>query len=228
MSRGHTMTAEPSPYYADPLVTLYLGDCREVAPALAFDSVLADPPYGVGWNTDPDRSRGGPGFPPITGDDEPFDPAWMLALERPLITWGANHYASALPDSPSWLVWDKRPSGHVNDQADCEMAWSNLGGPARMFRKAWQGGGTLARENGTYRRSWHPTQKPVALMGWCLEKLSGTVLDPYTGSGSTLVAAKQLGRKAIGIEIEERYCEAAAIRLSQGSLFEMAEQGRPA
>jgi site-specific DNA-methyltransferase (adenine-specific) len=88
-----------------------------------------------------------------------------------------------------------------------------------MFRREWGGGGTLARENGAKTRSMHPNQKPIALMRWCIEKCPpGTVLDPYMGSGTTIRAAKDLGRKAIGIEIEERYCEIAAKRLAQGVL----------
>jgi len=191
-----------------------LGDhrvlCGDAVPdTWKVDAVVTDPPYGIDWNTDESGSRGGPGYPAIVGDGKPFDPRPFLVDARPSVLWGGNHYASRLPDSPSWLIWDKRPSGYSNDQADCEIAWSNLGGPARMFRHAWSGGGTLAKENGVEQRSLHPTQKPVALLAWCIERTGGalTILDPFLGSGTTLIAAEQLGRTCYGIEIEPRYCD---------------------
>jgi len=207
------------PYYQDDLVTIYHGDCRElIGPALLplheFDVVVTDPPYGIAYVHG--AGRYWPAPKPIVGDEVEFDPAFVLAMALPTVLWGGNHYASRLPGSPSWFVWDKKPDGWQNDQADAELAWTNLGGPVRTYRHAWSGGGTLARENGTARRAIHPAQKPLALMRWCIERCPpGTVLDPFMGSGTTLVAAKSLGRKSIGIEIEERYCEIAATRCSQ-------------
>ncbi len=127
-----------------------------------------------------------------------------------MILWGANHYASRLPDTATWLVWDKREGGASDDNADCEIAWSNAGGPARLFSHRWRG---MVKASEREERRMHPTQKPIVLMRWCLGFVNGLVLDPYMGSGTTLVAAKLEGRKAIGIEIEERYCEIAAKRL---------------
>ncbi len=93
------------------------------------------------------------------------------------------------------------------------MAWSNLGGPARLFSHRWSG---LTKDSERGQQRKHPTQKPLALMRWVIERCPpGTILDPFMGSGTTLVAAKSLGRKSIGIEIEERYCEIAAQRCSQ-------------
>ena len=202
------------PYYEDDLVTLYHGDCREWMPEA--DVIVTDPPYGIDWNTEgKSRQRGATfDFPRVTGDTEPFDPAFLLALGLPSVLFGANHYADRLPPSPSWFVWDKRVSMGSNDQADCEMAWTNLGGPARVYRQVWNGGAGTT-ENRVGRHRVHPTQKPVELMRWVVLRTAGTVLDPFMGSGSTLVAAKSLGRRAIGIEIEERYCEIAAHRCSQ-------------
>ena len=208
-----------TPYYSDDLVTIYHGDCRDALPMM-FDQpeswvVVTDPPYGIAYVHG--RGRYWPvGGTPIIGDAEPFVPQFLLAPGVPTVLWGANHYASRLPDSPSWLVWDKRTPGFTNHQADCELAWTNLGGPVRIFRKPWSGGGTLARENGTAKRAIHPAQKPADLMRWCVSLApNGVILDPFMGSGTTLVAAKSLGRKSIGIEIEERYCEIAATRCSQ-------------
>lgn len=224
-----------TPYYSDDHVTLYHARWEDVPPdLLRADVLVTDPPYGVAWQTDPEGSRsrlraaGVGGFEPIEGDDGPFDPAPLLALGLPTVMFGANHFASRLPDSPTWLVWDKRGrNGFVNDQSDAEMAWTNIGGPLRVFRHVWNGGGNLARENQTSTSAGratgrHPTQKPLALMLWVLSHPrlpTGTVLDPYAGSGTTLVAAKALGRRAIGVECVERYCESTAIRLRQEALW---------
>lgn len=153
----------------------------------------------------------------IVGDDEPFDPAHLLAFDRAII-WGANHFAAALPPAPGWLVWDKRDGTASNDQSDCELAWSNILTTARLFSARWSGAHRTGREQGEGRV--HVNQKPVALMGWCLQ-LAGDdrlVVDPYMGSGSTLRAAKDLGRRAIGIEIDQGHCETAVERLGQEAL----------
>ncbi|MPZ71415.1 MAG: hypothetical protein GEU71_18115 [Actinobacteria bacterium] len=200
-------------------ITIIHGDCRDVLPQLEpVDLVLTDPPYGVAYKTSSSRSvlAIAHDHPPVYGDDEPFDPSPLLVYER-LIVWGGNHFADRLPASPTWLIWDKRCGLAQNDSADCEIAWSNLGGPARIYRHLWMG---MLRDSeaGT---SYHPTQKPIALMRWCIEQAdeSDLILDPFMGSGTTLRAAKDLGRKAIGIEIEERYVEIAAKRLSQERLL---------
>lgn len=211
------------PYYDDGKgIVIYHGDCREVLPALALPAdalVVADPPYGVSERTD--RKAKGRSyaaacydFAPVYDDDKPFDPAHLLTFKR-LVLWGANHFAERLPASPSWLVWDKRDGIASNDNADCELAWSNLGGPARVFRHLWSG---MIKASERDQRRLHPTQKPVALGSWLLQNWSkpgDTVVEPYMGGGFVLRAAKDLGRRAIGIEIEERYCEIAARRLSQ-------------
>jgi site-specific DNA-methyltransferase (adenine-specific) len=217
-----------TPYYSDSYVTLYHARWEDVpAELLRADVLVTDPPYGVAWDVGDagfrakNRVRLGTQYDPIVGDDRPFDPAPLLALGLPSVLFGGNHYASRLPDSPAWLCWDKRVTMNSNDQSDCELAWSNIGGRARMFRMVWNGGGVLMREN--QRRGGagasvtvHPTQKPLALMKWVLELCpEGVVLDPYAGSGTTLVAAKALGRQAIGVECVERYAEVAASRLSQ-------------
>lgn len=206
-----------TPYYEDGHVRLYHARWEDVPPdLLTADVLVTDPPYGIGWKTEGKSSKRGAtfDFPRVEGDDSPFDPAPLLEMGLPSVLFGGNHYGSRLPDSPSWFVWDKRLD-FTNDQADAEMAWSNLGGPVRMFRMVWNGGaGDLANRIGQHKG--HPTQKPVQLMRWVLQKCpQGTVLDPYAGSGTTLVAAKSLGRKAIGVECVERYCETAANRLSQ-------------
>lgn len=221
-----------TPYYADDLVTIYHGDCRAIMPTITGpDLVMADPPYGVNERTE--RKKAGRGrspyalmtardFPPIDGDREPFDPTWLLAYPR-LILWGANHYADRLPTSPSWIVWDKvagLPSKReigFNDNGDAELAWTNLGGPVRVIPHRWMG---LIRDS-EKERHVHPTQKPVAVMSVLISaytKPGELIVAPYMGSGPELVAAKRLGRRAIGIETQEAYCEAAATRCSQETL----------
>ena len=205
-----------TPYYSDDLVTIYHGSStasftrREMAD-LGFDCIVTDPPYGMALDTD-NTSRGGNRFARIVGDDEPFDPTWILDKAVPTILFGANYYASRLPDSGSWIVWDKRDGVLTNTNADAELLWTNLGGPVRVVRHVWAG---MLRDSQRGERTNHPTEKPIAVMRDLILRTKGIVLDPYMGSGTTLVAAKSLGRKAIGIEIEERYCEIAAKRCSQ-------------
>lgn len=153
----------------------------------------------------------------IAGDEQPFDPAHLLIAPK-VILWGGNHFADKLPASRGWLVWDKRDHGPMMDQSDVELAWTNVLTVARKFTRRWSGAARGGREQSEGRL--HTNQKPVALMQWCLGFLppATRILDPYAGSGSTLVAAKELGIRAIGIELEERHCETAAQRLSQQSL----------
>lgn len=147
----------------------------------------------------------------IVGDDEPFDPSPWLAFQE-VILWGGNHFASRLPDSSRWLTWDKRDGVCQNDQADCEHAWTNLSGPARITRHLWNGM-LKQSERGDIRV--HPTQKPVAVMQWAIEHTEGeTILDPFMGSGTTGVACAKLGRKFVGIEIEEKYFNIAVKRIT--------------
>lgn len=203
------------PYYQDDLVTLYHGDCREWMPTLKpDDAILTDPPYGIDY--DPLHGGNGSkmwGRARIHGDDGPFDPAFLLG--HPSILWGANHYANRLPASGGWLVWDKTPRGIRGGfiASHAELAWTNLGTRVHKFALEWQG--NLRNGEGFH----HPTQKPVALMRWCIGLLPDDddqlILDPFCGSGSTLVAAKEMGRRAVGIEIDERWCERAAVRCSQ-------------
>ena len=218
------------PYYDDGQITIYHGDCREILPTLEpVDLVLTDPPYGIGEAAGKNKSRGKPAFG-ATGhskakayvtdygiahwDDKPIDGEIIEQVRTAgakAIIFGGNYYA--LPPTSCWLIWDKE-NGNC-DFADCEMAWTNLKKAVRMFRWRWAGmlqGDMKAKE---YR--YHPTQKPVPVMRWCIEQAGqvDTILDPFMGSGTTLRAAKDLGRKAIGIEIEERYCEVAVKRLAQ-------------
>lgn len=204
------------PYFDQDGITVYQGDCREIIPSLAFGAIVSDPPYGMAYKP----LRGADGSKRwtagIRGDADAFDPSHLLG-GVPCVLWGANWYSHAVPGHGGWLVWNKtcdhRKNGFV--ASDCELAFASEATRCHRFDLQWGG---EARNGEPF---YHPTQKPVALMRWCLQFVPETavILDPYCGAGPTLVAAKELGRRAIGIEIEERFCETAAKRLAQGMLF---------
>jgi len=212
----------PKPYYERHGCTIYHGDYREILPTLGpVDLVLSDPPYGMKWNTDTARFSGGSDESKarrgvgksnqarITEDDRPFDPSPWLPFPK-VILWGCNHYAARLPVGTT-LVWIKRSDrGFGTFLSDAEVAWMKGGHGVYCFRD-------LSLLLAT-RQRLHPNQKPLPLMRWCIEQAGEgveTILDPFMGSGSTLVAAYRLARLAIGIEIEERHCETAAKRLDR-------------
>lgn len=226
-----------TPYYDDGAVTIYHGDCREICPTLpSVDLILTDPPYGVtylsNWGV-------GQGNQPITNDGTRIS----LRMYRSLIpTLRARHLLwftrwDVWPDLwellAPWfplrglLVWDK---GHPG-MGDLEH-W----GPSYEMIASAGSGKTVGRRDESVLRfppvsssnRAHPAEKPEALLRYLIDKLADveTVLDPFMGSGSTLRAAKDLGRKAIGIEIEERYCEIAARRLGQEVLALTSSSGK--
>ena len=222
---------QPTPYYDEGGVTIYLGDCTKIVPTISADVLVADPPYGMAYRSNRHgapssvKSAGGAygkDWGVVAGDSKPFDPKFMLDLALPSVIWVANWFSSKLPDSGGWLVWDKKRGGTVSkdlDASDSELAWTNLRRTIKTFSYLWDG----FRREGEIHQHFHPTQKPLALMRWVIEMCPpGTVLDPYMGCGTTLVAAKALGRKAIGVEIEERYCEVAVQRLAQETLWGVA------
>ena len=188
-----------TPYYQHGGITIYHGDCREVLPSLQFDCVVTDPPYGVSYR----QPRKTKGRMAIRGDD-----AWTFTRPAvPFVVWGANNspdYADC-----GWLVWDKKRYG-ADLFGDGELAATNQRKGVHIFGSDWN----RSRRDG-YTGS-HPTEKPSVLMEWCLGFVpSGVVADPFMGAGATLVAAKRLGRSAVGVEIHEPYCEIAAKRLEQ-------------
>jgi site-specific DNA-methyltransferase (adenine-specific) len=216
-----------APYYDEDGITIYLGDCLDILPHITADVIVTDPPYGINLDTDYSALKGtgrfaddvgGKKHPRVVGDDQPFDPTPFL--KWPAAMFGANHWAQRVPDGSTWHIWDKREELGSNMLADAEMWVTTWGsGPTRIFRHKWLGYFRPAGRTGD--GYWHPTSKPLALMRHIIgEKRTppGVILDPFMGSGTTLRAAKDLGRRAIGIEIEERYCEIAVKRLAQGVL----------
>ena len=194
------------PYYDDGNgIVIYLGDCREILPHLEpVDLVLTDPPYGIARVM---KGGKGTGHWTLLSDGNPWDYeapdlAFLLKSATNFVIWGGNYFD--LPQSRCWFVWDKLNA--VPTMGQCELAWTNADRPIQRFE--WPVGRV---------QYGHPTEKPLELIAWCIgeSRTTGTILDPFCGSGTTLRAAKDLGRKAIGIEIEEKYCEIAAKRLAQ-------------
>lgn len=195
---------------------LYLGDCLEVMPALGnVDAVVTDPPYGI--------NRGGQAetftkknkhkrkhhqekeWDINRPKKEIFDEIRSVSVDQ--IIWGGNYFADILPPTMGWLYWSKGQDGL--SMSDGELAWSSR---QKALRAITINRGVLGREG-----SKHPTQKPVALMEWCLGFLPNaeTIMDPFMGSGTTLVACAKLGRKGIGIEMDADYFEIACKRVQK-------------
>jgi site-specific DNA-methyltransferase (adenine-specific) len=217
-------------YYDEGGITIYHGDCREILPLpRAADLICTDPPYGINYRSNHNSSRRGKwakwiryeNMPGIIGDDEPIDPLPLLESAPLVCIFGGNYIADRLPPSRCWIVWDKRDGIGPNNQADCEMAWTNFDRPSRIYRHLWSGLLRAGAENVALSDKLHPHQKPISLLTFIINYsgATGTVLDPYCGSGSTLLESKNAGMRAIGIEIEEKYCEISAKRLAQGVLF---------
>lgn len=198
-------------------VTLYLGDCLEVLPTLGkFGALVTDPPYGIA-----DKWKGGRGHgwgkARTEGvlrnkwDAEALDEtaiSTILAAADEAIIWGGNYFP--LPPSRCWFVWSK-PERNFS-LAEAELAWTNRDNVVRVIDAPRSDAG---RE--------HPTQKPVEVMRWCVEKTKGSIVDPFMGSGTTGVAAVSLGRAFTGIEIDPGYfdiaCRRVAAALKEPDLF---------
>jgi len=207
--------------------TLYLGDCMDVLPTLGrFDACITDPPYGIGENSAKvaSRSRTHNGKPLVTDygffdwDKAPPNPEVIDLIRTKgecLAFFGGNYFY--LPPTSCWLVWDKMNSG---DFADCELVWTNW--PKAVRRLQWRWNGMIRQGN---EARYHPTQKPLEVMKWVIELCpkAETILDPFAGSGTTGLAAIQMGRKFTGIEREPKYFDIACKRIeqayAQGQLF---------
>jgi site-specific DNA-methyltransferase (adenine-specific)/modification methylase len=216
--------------------TLYLGDCREILPTLQrVDAVITDPPYGIAESSKKIAGRQRKDtwkskqvadqvdYGQFDWDQSPIDGALLdavLQAGKIAIIFGGNYYP--MPPSSCWLIWDKQNG--ATDFADCELAWTNLPKAVRIFRHLWNGMLRAGEEKGVQRV--HPTQKPVAVMQWCIEQagMPETIIDPFMGSGTTGVAATRLGRSFTGIEREPKYFEIACKRIEdaqrQVSLFD--------
>jgi 16S rRNA G966 N2-methylase RsmD len=191
-----------------------LDEVRRLLGGVTPDMVWTDPPYGIGVADDGRigitnlAPRGA--YRPMLGDDSTATAVAAYRVTEQLglhvaVWWGANHYASALPDSAGWIVWDKQNDG--NPFADGELAWTNEAGPLRLFRHQWQG---MMRASERGEKRINPAQKPVAVAEWCYRqygKEGDVVLDLFGGSGTALIAAERTGRTCYMAEMSERYCD---------------------
>jgi DNA modification methylase len=219
-----------TPYWSDGRVSLYLGDCREVAEWLAADVLVTDPPYGIAWKRGAHLgTHAGRGHDGIKGDADTASRDEVLALwgDRPAIAFGSFDLPSP-PRTCFTLAYRKAPdAGNVGGRGgfrkDIEAVYligkwpSNFQGRSSVLETGTRVHGG---SRGVVSRYGHPHAKPVDVMETLIAACPpGVIADPFAGSGSTLIAARNQGRPAIGVEIDERYCELAARRLSQGDLF---------
>ncbi|HEY9411072.1 MAG TPA: site-specific DNA-methyltransferase [Jiangellaceae bacterium] len=213
-----------TPYYADDQVTLYLGDCREATEWLQADVLVTDPPYGIGWTAtsyNGNRTEGG-----IEGDQDTAARDFALAAfgdGKPCLVFGCPP-AESPKGTRQVLIWAKPPDAGFRH---CLAGWRRDWEAIYLVGSAWQmepaARSAVLRSNARslaiYTKRGHPHTKPVDLMEQLIDACPpGVIADPFAGSGSTLVAARNLGRRAIGVELEERYCEVAARRLAQDVL----------
>lgn len=209
----------PKPFYHDERsgITIYKGDCREIIPDLpSYDIVLTDPPYGINYQSAWKRKD------KIYGDKE--FPMWIFDILKPrvaMMVWCRWEQLKLIPLPKSFIVWDK---GH-----------HSMGDLKHEFGRRWEGCAFYPGENHSFIRRpadiifanrinpmdlLHPNEKPINALTPLIACHPGEIiLDPFMGSGTVLRAAKDLGRKAIGIEIEERYIEIAVKKLAQEVLF---------
>jgi site-specific DNA-methyltransferase (adenine-specific)/modification methylase len=200
-----------------------------------------DPPYGIDFTSE--RRRGtksakksangktwGKKWDRVVGDDAPFDPAPLLALDRPTVLWGGNNFASRLPDSGGWIVWDKKRGGTASQghkASDAELAWSNIGRTIDLFSFFWDG----FRRDGEILSHLHPTQKPIELCSFVYRfaklKPGALVFVPHGGSGPDLPACRAAGLRLIWCDVEKWCCDTAIARLGAVTRERAAEPVGP-
>jgi site-specific DNA-methyltransferase (adenine-specific)/modification methylase len=194
----------------------------DILPTLPkVDAVITDPPYGIGADKNlranqqhgkavaPSKDYGFSDWDSSPPDSDLLNA--VVAAGKSVILWGGNYFQ--VSPSSCWLVWDKENG--TNGYADCELAWTNL--PQAVRRIKWRWAGMLQQDMANKEDRVHPTQKPLAVMSWCINQAGNpnTILDPFMGSGTTGVAAIQMGRKFIGIEREPKYFDIACKRIEQ-------------
>jgi site-specific DNA-methyltransferase (adenine-specific) len=209
----------------DGRIRLINADCLDVRSSLpAVDAIVSDPPYGMGWNTDSTRysgkghlegryGQGRDNWGTIAADDKPFDPAPWLDYPR-VVLWGWNHYAARLPAGTT-LIWLKKGDELFGTfLSDAELAWMKGGCGVYAYRKNFPPPSRMHEAKGPCA---HPTQKPIGLMKWCIEKCKtpadGLVFDPYAGSFTTAIACIRTGRRFVGCEIEPKYFQTGLERV---------------
>lgn len=223
------------PYYREDAGVIFNADCLNIMkkmPDKCVDLVVTDPPYGMridralhnASNTKYGKSLAIKKDYGSTDWDYKPNPDYfnrLIFISQNQIIFGGNYFTDTLPISRGWIIWDKKcDEKYSNDFADCELVWTSFDMPARIFRWLWHG--MLQHNMSNKEKRVHPTQKPLPLMKWIIEKYSQpnqVICDSFFGSGSTLIAAKQLGRKYVGVETSEAYCKIAVQRLAQEILI---------
>lgn len=213
--------------------TLYLADSAEILDTLRAhepDAVIMDPPYGIGLHNAGYKRKSGVyaagmgaeerrGNTRIAGDRDGVDIRPWLDIAPQALTWGADHLRRYLPEGGRFLAWDKLAGMRPWDSfSDVEFAWHSRASKATVFSMLWKGIACDKRgESNGFRH--HPMQKPIRVMAWCIEQCrlerGATILDPYMGSGTTGIAAFGADMRFVGVEIEERWFDAACERIAR-------------
>ncbi len=216
------LPAQDKLYYLEDGIAIYCADNRDILPLFedkSFDLVLTDPPYGINFtaaNYEKHNKKHGSARVRVTeimqGDDGSLDLSFLKSYPKRIV-WGFPYLNDS--EATGWFVWAKRQDNAPNPMGNpVEMAYSTCWSGFHYKFFLWCG---YMREDGEERFD-HPTQKPNAIISYLINKASepdNFIFDPFLGSGTTAYCAKKLGRKCIGIEIEEKYCEIAKKRLSQ-------------
>ena len=218
-----------TPYYSDDYVTLYHGDCREIDAWLSADVLVTDPPYGIDWNqpaylaagrTRGQRTKRHDGIL-NDGDAAARDTALLMWGDRPGLVFGSSERPTPVGTRRT-LVWRKPADSGLFGSTIWRKDWDPIFMVGKWPQVPASTSSIIPTDCGSHReyaQGVHPHAKPVDTLQRLIDKCpSGVIADPFAGSGSTLVAAKRLGRKAIGVELDEQYCEIAAKRLAQGVL----------
>lgn len=212
----------PKPYFQNDLVTLYHGDCLEITVWLEADVLVTDPPYGVAYKSNMNKGRNRTKWHDVIANDQNAE-----NRDSALDIWGDQKAALVFGTwkvnkpigTKQTVVWDKSPCGFMGDTAIpfgptheeiyCmgKSGWTGIREPSVIKAQMLM--------SSSSERPDHPTPKPIGLMEKLVSKTIGVIADPFAGSGATLIAARNLGRKSIGVELEEKYCELIANRLSQ-------------
>lgn len=206
-------------YYEDDYVTLFHGDCLELADVwTGADVLVTDPPYGIGWRQGVNKRRKSKGHAGILNDHDTLarDAALALWGDKPGMVFGS--WRAPAPESVQTLVWRKPvDAGVVGSVTGFRLDTELIFITGRWPKMSAAGSSVIVTDRGmrSYTTGDHPHAKPVQLMQRLVGHLPGVIADPFAGSGSTLVAARSLGRKVIGVELEEKYCEVIVKRLSQ-------------
>ena len=218
MSDRPQLNAQPVPYYEDDFAVIYHGDCREIVPSLGLtpDLTIADPPYNVGKSYGVHCDE----LPPDVYED--WCRSWFAPMPRPLVVFpghgnlGMWHRVAKPSAIGCWHKPGNPASSHIGyDEWEPWLYWGQRVGGSSVVRATNESGAAWVDDG----KGGHPCPKPVRLYKALIAKFKATtILDPFLGSGTATLAAKQMGVRAVGIEIEERYCAIAAERLSQGVL----------